>query len=29
MTLGIIAVLATAWLGGELVYRWRVGVITN
>lgn len=26
MTLGLIAVLATAWLGGELVYRWQVGV---
>lgn len=29
MTLGIIAVVATAWLGGELVYRWRVGLISN
>jgi uncharacterized membrane protein len=26
MALGLIAVLATAWLGGELVYRWQVGV---
>lgn len=26
MALGIVAVLATAWLGGELVYRLRVGV---
>jgi len=26
MALGVIAVLATAWLGGELVYRWQVGV---
>ena len=26
MALGVIAVLATAWLGGELVYRLRVGV---
>jgi uncharacterized membrane protein len=26
LTLGVIAVLATAWLGGELVYRLRVGV---
>ena len=29
MTLGIIAVVATAWLGGELVYRWRLGLISN
>ena len=28
MLLGLIAVLATAWLGGELVYRWGVGVQT-
>ena len=27
MGLGLIAVLTTAWLGGELVYRWQVGVI--
>jgi uncharacterized membrane protein len=27
MALGLIAVLATAWLGAELVYRWRVGVL--
>lgn len=27
MALGIIAVLGTAWLGAELVYRWQVGVI--
>jgi uncharacterized membrane protein len=26
MALGLVAVLATAWLGGELVYRLRVGV---
>lgn len=26
MLLGVVAVLATGWLGGELVYRWRVGV---
>lgn len=26
MALGVIAVLSTAWLGGELVYRLRVGV---
>lgn len=26
MALGLIAVLATAWLGGELVYQWQVGV---
>jgi len=26
MLLGLIAVLATGWLGGELVYRWSVGV---
>jgi uncharacterized membrane protein len=26
MALGVAAVLMTAWLGGELVYRWRVGV---
>lgn len=29
MALGIGAVLATAWLGAELVYRWQVGVIGN
>jgi uncharacterized membrane protein len=29
LTLGIVAVLATAWLGGELVYRWRIGIIVN
>jgi uncharacterized membrane protein len=28
MLLGLIAVLTTAWLGGELVYRWGVGVQT-
>ncbi|HXV41636.1 MAG TPA: DUF2231 domain-containing protein [Anaerolineae bacterium] len=27
MALGLIAILATAWLGAELVYRWRVGVL--
>jgi len=27
MLLGTIAVLATAWLGADLVYRWRVGVL--
>ena len=26
MALGLVAVLGTAWLGGELVYRWGVGV---
>ena len=26
MALGLIAVMATAWLGAELVYRWRVGI---
>jgi uncharacterized membrane protein len=26
MLLGVAAVLAAAWLGGELVYRWQVGV---
>ncbi len=26
MLLGVVAVLATGWLGGELVYRWRIGV---
>jgi hypothetical protein len=26
MALGVVAVLTTAWLGGELVYRLRVGV---
>lgn len=26
MGLGVVVVLVTAWLGGELVYRWRVGV---
>jgi uncharacterized membrane protein len=26
MALGLIAVVATAWLGAELVYRWRVGI---
>jgi uncharacterized membrane protein len=26
MLLGLIALLATGWLGGELVYRWGVGV---
>lgn len=26
MLLGVVAVLATAWFGGELVYRWQVGV---
>jgi uncharacterized membrane protein len=26
MALGVLAVLATAWLGAELVYRLRVGV---
>lgn len=26
MALGVIAVLTTAWLGGELVYRLRIGV---
>ena len=26
MALGLIAVLATGWLGAELVYRWGVGV---
>jgi uncharacterized membrane protein len=26
MGLGVVAVLVTAWLGGDLVYRWRVGV---
>lgn len=26
MSLGIIAVLVTAWLGGELVYRLRIGI---
>ena len=26
MAAGLVAVLTTAWLGGELVYRWRVGV---
>ena len=28
MLLGLVALLATAWLGGELVYRWGVGVQT-
>ncbi len=27
MALGLITVLVAAWLGGELVYRWRIGVI--
>lgn len=27
MTLGLMAVLTTAWLGAELVYRWQVGII--
>ena len=26
MVLGVMAVLATSWLGGELVYRWQVGI---
>ena len=26
LALGLIAVLATGWLGGELVYRWGVAV---
>jgi uncharacterized membrane protein len=29
MALGVGAVLTTAWLGAELVYRWQVGVIGN
>lgn len=29
MALGIVAVLATGWLGGELVYRWHLGIIDN
>ena len=29
MTLGVVVVLITAWLGGELVYRWQVGVQNN
>jgi uncharacterized membrane protein len=27
MALGLVTVLATAWLGGELVYRWQIGII--
>lgn len=27
MTLGLLAMLATAWLGAELVYRFQVGII--
>ncbi len=27
MLLGTIALLAAAWLGAELVYRWRVGIL--
>lgn len=27
MALGLATMLATAWLGGELVYRWQIGVI--
>jgi uncharacterized membrane protein len=27
MTLGLVAILATAWLGAELIYRWHVGII--
>jgi uncharacterized membrane protein len=26
MALGALAVLATAWFGGELVFRWQVGI---
>ena len=29
MALGVAAVLTTAWLGGELVYRLQVGITTN
>lgn len=29
MIIGIVAVLTTAWLGGELVYRLQVGIIEN
>ena len=29
MTVGVGAVLTTAWLGAELVYRWQVGIIAN
>lgn len=29
MGLGLVAVLTTAWLGAELVYRWQVGVQTG
>jgi uncharacterized membrane protein len=27
MTLGAVILLITAWLGGELVYRWHIGLI--
>ena len=27
MALGLVTVLAAAWLGGELVYRWHIGII--
>jgi uncharacterized membrane protein len=27
MALGLAAILATAWLGAELVYHWRVGIL--
>lgn len=27
MALGVITVLATGWLGGELVFRWQIGII--
>ncbi len=29
MTLGVVAILTTAWLGGELVYRLQVGITVN
>jgi uncharacterized membrane protein len=29
MALGVVVLLITAWWGGELVYRWQVGVQSN
>jgi len=28
MLLGVIILLITAWLGGELVYRWQIGIMS-